>query len=55
VGKKAAANRCSLFTPRSIVVKELGQAAAAPLMAPASPTSQPANEARAALEKLFKK
>ena len=55
VGKKAAMNRCASFTPRSIVVKELGQAAAAPLMAPASSGAQPANEARAALEKLFKK
>lgn len=55
VGKKAAANRCTLFTARSIVVKELGQASAAPLMAPAAPASQTANEARAALEKLFKK
>ena len=55
VGKKAAANNCTFFTARSIVVKELGQAAAAPLMAPAAPAAQPANEARAALEKLFKK
>lgn len=55
IRSKGAANRCTLFTARSIVVKELGQAAAAPLMAPAAPASQPANEARAALEKLFKK
>lgn len=57
VGKKAAANRCLLFKARSIVVKELGQASAAPPAAPAglSSTSQPANEARTALERLFKK
>ena len=55
IRNKGAANLCALFTPRSIVVKELGQAAAAPLMAPAAASSQPANEARAALEKLFKK
>jgi len=51
VGKKGAANDCELFTGRTIVVKELNQAAAG---AP-PPTAPRDNEARAALEKLFKK
>ena len=50
--KKDKANACTLFTPRTIVVKELGQASAGPPV-----VSQPAktDDARAALEKLFKK
>jgi hypothetical protein len=55
VGRKAAANTCTLFTARTIVVKELGQASAAPNSAPQAPSSRPADEARAALERLFKK
>jgi hypothetical protein len=56
IGKKAAANRCLLFTGRTIVVKELGQASAAPNAAASSaPASRPADDARAALEALFKK
>lgn len=56
VGKKAAANRCLLFTARTIVVKELGQASNAPAAAvPRGSSSAPADEARAALERLFKK
>lgn len=57
VGKKSAANRCVLFVKRTIVVKELGQAAAAPnaLSQPRAATSRPNDEARAALEALFKK
>jgi hypothetical protein len=58
VGRKAAANACTLFTQRTIVVKELGQASAAPA-GPASSaraaSSRPVEEARAALERLFKK
>jgi hypothetical protein len=56
IGKKAAANQCPLFIGRTIVVKELGQASNAPA-APVSRTlaSRPADEARAALEALFKK
>jgi hypothetical protein len=56
IGKKAAANTCALFTGRTIVVKELGQASNAPA-APISrtPAVRPADEARAALERLFKK
>jgi hypothetical protein len=57
---KVKNNACALFTPRTIVVKELGQAAAAPgsfspQPAPSGPTRAETNEARAALEKLFKK
>ena len=57
VGKKAAANDCPLFTGRTIVVKELGQAAAPPGNAPTpgSSSSRSSDEARAALERLFKK
>ena len=57
IGKKAAANRCLLFTGRTIVVKELGQAANAPnaSVTRAAPSTRPADEARAALEALFKK
>ena len=57
IGKKAAANRCLLFTGRTIVVKELGQAAAPPGNAPTpgSSSSRSSDEARAALERLFKK
>ena len=57
VGKKAAANDCPLFTGRTIVVKELGQASAPPgtASAPRASSSRPADEARAALERLFKK
>jgi hypothetical protein len=55
VGKKAAANRCTLFTARTIVVKELGQASAAPVNAPAESSTRSSNEARTALERLFKK
>jgi hypothetical protein len=56
LGRKAAANRCPLFTARTIVVKELGQAAATPTAAAShAPSSRPADEARAALERLFKK
>lgn len=56
IGKKAAANRCLLFTGRTIVVKELGQASNAPAAAALrTPSSRPADEARAALEALFKK
>jgi predicted RNA-binding Zn-ribbon protein involved in translation (DUF1610 family) len=56
IGKKSAANRCLLFTARTIVVKELGQAANSP-NAPVqqAPSSRPADDARAALERLFKK
>ncbi len=58
IGKKAAANICPLFRARQIVVKELGQAGAAPVapVAPAaSSDARSANEARTALEQLFKK
>lgn len=56
IGKKAAANRCPLFTSRTIVVKELGQASNAPTAAvPQAPVSRSTDEARAALERLFKK
>jgi hypothetical protein len=56
IGRKAAANTCPLFTARTIVVKELGQAAAAPSGGAAqAPSSRPVDEARAALERLFKK
>jgi hypothetical protein len=56
IGRKAAANACQLFTARTIVVKELGQAAAAPAASvPSAPSSRPVDEARAALERLFKK
>jgi len=56
IGKKAAANRCLLFTGRTIVVKELGQASNAPAPSVShAPASRPAEEARAALERLFKK
>lgn len=56
IGKKAAANRCLLFTGRTIVVKELGQASNAPNASVArAPSSRPTDEARAALERLFKK
>jgi phage FluMu protein Com len=56
IGKKAAANQCPLFTGRTIVVKELGQASHTPNAAAArAPSTQPADEARAALERLFKK
>ncbi len=56
IGKKAAANRCPLFTGRTIVVKELGQASNSPTSpVPRAPSSGPADEARAALERLFKK
>jgi hypothetical protein len=48
--KKGAANRCLLFTARTIVVKELSQAGQAPVVPAARP-----DEARAALERLFKK
>ena len=56
IGRKAAANRCPLFTGRTIVVKELGQASNAPT-SPVShaSSSRPSDEARAALERLFKK
>jgi phage FluMu protein Com len=57
IGKKSAANRCTLFTARTIVVKELGQASALPnaATAPRASSSRPVDEARAALERLFKK
>ena len=55
VGKKAAANRCTLFTARTIVVKELGQAGAAPIAPTAGQEARATNEARTALEQLFKK
>lgn len=56
IAKKAAANRCLLFTARTIVVKELGQASNAPNAAvPRAPVSSSTDEARAALERLFKK
>ena len=56
IGKKAAANQCPLFVGRTIVVKELGQASNAPTASvPRAPSSRPADEARAALEALFKK
>ena len=56
IGKKAAANQCPLFVGRTIVVKELGQASNAPAASvPRAPASRPAEEARAALERLFKK
>jgi len=56
IGKKAAANQCPLFIGRTIVVKELGQASNAPTASvPHAPSSRPAEEARAALERLFKK
>ena len=56
IGKKAAANRCLLFTGRTIVVKELGQAASAPSGGvPRAAAARPAEDARAALERLFKK
>ena len=56
VGKKAAANRCPLFVGRTIVVKELGQATNTPATAvPRDASSRPADDARAALERLFKK
>lgn len=57
IGKKAVANACPLFTARTIVVKELGQASAAPTatVPRAAPAARPADEARAALERLFKK
>ena len=56
IGKKAAANRCLLFIGRTIVVKELGQASNAPTAAVTrAPVSKPTDEARAALERLFKK
>lgn len=48
--KKAAANRCALFTARTIVVKELSQAGQAP--AGGGPRT---DDARSALERLFKK
>ena len=50
IGKKAAANRCLLFTGRTIVVKELGQASNAPTAAvqraPSSPRPAATNSAR---------
>jgi len=57
IGKKSTANNCLLFTGRTIVVKELGQASAAPTPSTprVAPSSRPADEARAALERLFKK
>jgi len=57
IGKKAGANRCLLFTGRTIVVKELGQAASGPnaVTMSSAPVSRPADDARAALEALFKK
>ena len=56
IGKKAASNQCLLFVGRTIVVKELGQASNAPAAAvPRAPSTRPAEEARAALERLFKK
>jgi phage FluMu protein Com len=56
IGKKAAANQCPLFIGRTIIVKELGQASNAPAAAaPSAPSSRSADEARAALEALFKK
>ena len=56
IGKKAAANRCPLFIGRTIVVKELGQASNTPTTSvPRAPSSRPVDEARAALERLFKK
>jgi phage FluMu protein Com len=56
IGRKAAANRCPLFIGRTIVVKELGQASAGPnASALRAPSARPADEARAALERLFKK
>jgi hypothetical protein len=56
IGKKAAANLCPLFIGRTIVVKELGQASNAPT-APVqrAPSSRSTDDARAALERLFKK
>ena len=56
IGKKAAANKCPLFVGRTIVVKELGQASNAPASpVQNAPSSRPADDARAALERLFKK
>jgi len=57
IRKKAAANRCILFTARTIVVKELGQASAPPSAGSSAraASTRPADEARAALERLFKK
>ena len=56
IGRKAAANRCLLFTGRTIVVKELGQASSAPTASVQRvPSSRPTDEARAALDRLFKK
>jgi hypothetical protein len=57
VQKKGKANSCAPFTPRAIVVKELNQAAQAPSASGPSAPSQTVrpDEARAALEKLFKK
>jgi hypothetical protein len=55
VGRKSGANACTFFTARMIVVKELGQASAAPTGATPAPSSRPIDEARAALERLFKK
>ena len=55
IRSKSAANRCALFTARTIVVKELGQASAAPVNAPSDSTARTTNEARTALERLFKK
>ena len=56
IGRKAAANQCPLFIGRTIVVKELGQTSASSASAvPRAPSSRPAEEARAALEALFKK
>ena len=51
--RKAAGNECPLFTPRTIVVKELNQASQAP--AASQPVAPRPDEARAALERLFKK
>ena len=56
IGKKAAANQCPLFIGRTIVVKELGQTSASSTSAvPHPPSSRLAEEARAELERLFKK
>jgi len=53
---KGSANTCELFTPRTIVVKELNEAAGVSGSGPTpGPPPVSSSEARAALEKLFKK
>ena len=55
IPKKAAANRCLLFTGRTIVVKELSQAAQSPSGGTGGAVASRPDDARAALERLFKK